>query len=305
MVEDGVAGKHFYLGNSDPTNGHLYGLANIAAFIGQSMKETIQHDACDENSWDQYNDAYPLSNACGQLGQSYQDHRCPEHQRHMECWVDPDMSIRATTHAKWYGAPGPLFCGPKEEYPRTGIWDETYACHNPSADPPETCNAYEDQKAGRYDNSRAVPNRNGRTDVEGCCWWGRGVIQTTGVCHYGKLNYYLGKHAADDGRDSRYPNIDFCKDPGIICSSKQHKELKWIAGMFYWIESLQTYNERGWNYMDELHKFVDGGMSDHSFINAVSGVVNRGCHDPPCGTGPVDGVRERAANFMQVLWALR
>ena len=21
----------------------------------------------------------------------------------------------------------------------------------------------------------------GRTDVEGCCWWGRGVIQTSGV----------------------------------------------------------------------------------------------------------------------------
>ena len=36
-----------------------------------------------------------------------------------------------------------------------------------------------------------------RTDVEGCCWWGRGVIQiqTTGVCNYGMLNYYLGKRA--------------------------------------------------------------------------------------------------------------
>jgi len=134
---------------------------------------------------------------------------------------------------------------------------------------------------------------------------GRGVIQTTGVCNFGKLNYFLGKRAADDGRVSRYPKIDFCKDPGIICSSKEHKELKWIAGMFYWIESLQSYNERGWNYIDELHKFVDGGMSDHSFINGVSGVVNRGCHDPPCGTGPVDGAHERAGNFQKVLTTLR
>ena len=25
----------------------------------------------------------------------------------------------------------------------------------------------------------------GRTDLEGCCWWGRGVIQTTGTCEHG------------------------------------------------------------------------------------------------------------------------
>ena len=38
----------------------------------QSMKETIQYDACSENNWDLRNSAYPASNACGQLGQSYQ-----------------------------------------------------------------------------------------------------------------------------------------------------------------------------------------------------------------------------------------
>jgi len=304
MVEDGVAGKQFYLGNGDPDNGHLYGLVNIAAFIGQSMKETIQYDACDENSWDYFNMVYPLSNACGQLGQSYQDYHCPEHEKHMECEVDPNMSIKATTHAKWYGAPGPMFCGPKSEYPETGIWDYNYNCNNPWAEPPEYCTDYDDQKAGRVDNTVRVANRNGRTDVEGCCWWGRGVIQTTGVCNFGKLNYFLGKRADDEGRDSRYPEIDFCKDPGIICSSEEHKELKWIAGMFYWIESLQSYDEGGWNYMNELHNFVDNGMADHNFINAVSGIVNRGCHNPPCGTGAVDGSHERAGNFNTVLSTL-
>jgi len=34
MVEAGVAGKTFYLGD-DSQNGYLYGLANIAAFLGQ------------------------------------------------------------------------------------------------------------------------------------------------------------------------------------------------------------------------------------------------------------------------------
>jgi hypothetical protein len=49
MSTEGVAGKKFYIGE-DVENGHVYGLINIAAFLAQSMKETIQYDACDENS---------------------------------------------------------------------------------------------------------------------------------------------------------------------------------------------------------------------------------------------------------------
>ena len=193
MAEEGVAGKYFYLGD-DSANGHLYGLANIAAFLGQSMKETIQYDACDENNWDShivmdYLAVYPLSNACGQLGQSYQDYHCPEHESHMECKVNKDMSIVANTNAKWYGAPGPLFCGPKKQYPQTGFWDYSADCRNPWADPPVTCSVYEGQVAGRYDNSKPVANKNGRTDVEGCCWWGRGVIQTTGQYYVSYWRY--------------------------------------------------------------------------------------------------------------------
>ena len=48
--------------------------------------------------------------------------------------------------------------------------------------------------------------------------------------NFGKLNYYLGKRAADEGRESRYPSVDFCKDPEVICASSEYKELKWVAG---------------------------------------------------------------------------
>jgi len=51
----------------------------------------------------------------------------------------------------------------------------------------------------------------------------------SGVCNFGMLNYYLGKRAADEGRDSRYPHIDFCKDPDAICNREEHSELKWIG----------------------------------------------------------------------------
>jgi hypothetical protein len=130
MNEQGVAGMHFYLGNDE--NAYRYGLTNVAAFLAQSMKETIKYDACSESewhshafapcmfdgiefnpyrssflsadNWDLYGSGgYPLSNACGQLKQSYQDYKCPVGQEHMECKVDPNMAITAVTHAKWYG----------------------------------------------------------------------------------------------------------------------------------------------------------------------------------------------------------
>lgn len=128
-----------------------------------------------------------------------------------------------------WGAPAPLQCGPKSLYPQTGYWDFQYLCDNQWGDPPEACNAYEGQQGGKAINDQPYPNAAGRTDVEGCCWWGRGVIQTSGICNFGKFNYYLGKRAADEGRESRYPDIDFCRDPEAICSREDHPELKWIG----------------------------------------------------------------------------
>ena len=180
MYNDGVAGKYFYMGDDSP-DGYKYGLVNIAAFLAQSMKETIQYNACDENSWDLVNGVYPVSNACGQLGQSYQDYKCSADEAHMECPVNPNLKIKATTNAKWYGAPAPLYCGPKTDYPFTGYWDYSAECNKPWANPPEYCEEYNGQKAGAFNNNSPVPNSSGRIDVEGCCFWGRGVIQTTGV----------------------------------------------------------------------------------------------------------------------------
>ena len=46
------------------------------------------------------------------------------------------------------------------------------------------------------------------------------------------------------------------------------------------MESVQAYNEGGWDYTTELISFVNGGMSGNGFIDGVSGIVNRGCHNP-------------------------
>lgn len=46
------------------------------------------------------------------------------------------------------------------------------------------------------------------------------------------------------------------------------------------MESVQSYNVDGWDFTTELRKFVEGGMTGTGFIDGVSGIVNRGCHNP-------------------------
>mmetsp|Transcript_36726 Transcript_36726/g.78250 ORF Transcript_36726/g.78250 Transcript_36726/m.78250 type:complete len:474 (-) Transcript_36726:484-1905(-) len=67
------------------------------------------------------------------------------------------------------------------------------------------------------------------------------------------------------------------------------------------MKDVQGYNQEGWYYKTELHKFVNSGMRDMSFIDSISGIVNRGCHNPPCATGEVDGLVDRRSNFQKVL----
>jgi hypothetical protein len=35
------------------------------------------------------------------IEQSYQDYNCPAGEEHLQCPVDPEMTITATTHATW------------------------------------------------------------------------------------------------------------------------------------------------------------------------------------------------------------
>ncbi len=310
----GVGEERFWFGDAadDEATRTKLAAVNVAAFVAQSMVETIKYDACDENNWDT---GYPTTSACGQLGQDYESYDCA-----LACPKRTDLRISAVTHAKWYGAPGPLFCAPDQALidaglsasGATGRWDHNHDCWPyPATEanftPADTdawarpeCEVYSGQKGGRWvwDGSAG--------SVEGCCWWGRGVIQTTGRCNFGTLNHYLGKTHVDAGvmpppASALYPDVDFCADPEVICASQDHPELKWVAGLFYWMSSVQKYEKNGWAYLAELRDFVDGGMTDGSFIDGVSGIVNRGCHDAPCGTGEVHNGPERKANFQKVL----
>merc|ERR1712078_949266 len=233
----------------------------------------------------------------------------------------------------WYGAPGPMFCAPKSKVPKAPKWDHSKGWCDPQVDYPklegdaffanvngegsETCGVYEGQKAGGWAHcdgagcaNAAAPNfgQPARTDVEGCCWWGRGVIQTTGVCNFGKLNYFAGARAHREGRPSMFPTVDFCKTPDAICRSTEHPDLKWIAGFFFWTKNVQNWpknDKYNFDYKKELEAFTNAGnINDVNFINKVSGIVNRGCPDMDCKSGSVDAADKRQANFKTVLKAL-
>eukprot|EP00985_Skeletonema_marinoi_P032971 scaffold40123_cov168-Skeletonema_marinoi.AAC.1 len=60
----------------------------------------------------------------------------------------------------------------------------------------------------------------------------------------GKFNYYFGAKAAQDGRSSRYPAVNFCANPQAVCSSDnpQSKEMRWMLAMFDWMDRVQHYS---------------------------------------------------------------
>lgn len=132
------------------------------------------------------------------------------------------------------------------------------------------------------------------------------MIQTTGTCNFGKLNYYLGSRAKKRGAAALYPEINFCKDPEVICRDDGPPELKWISGLFYWMESVQAWDDGDFNFMEKLENWVDAGMdtSDTSLVDAASGIVNRGCPKTVCAAGEVHALQERRDNFKKVMDAM-
>ncbi|MFT4926936.1 MAG: hypothetical protein ACI8WB_003036 [Phenylobacterium sp.] len=343
MHNVGVEDVKFWLidPSADDATNIKYAKVAIAAFLAQSMKETIQYNACDENNWSLNTGDpvdYPLSASCGQLGQVYDDYGTDAqgNDNPYSCPRNNKMEISASTHAQWYGAPAPLFTAPDAVLQDKGLlvnghvgrWQHSDHCNVPGTNVDtnnqvytrDECKVYEGQKAGGF-----VWDGSAEKSVEGCGWWGRGVIQTTGRLNFGKLNHFIGRSHVDPDNVGKvvtgtlvkaapanplYADLDLCSNPELVCSTQAHKEIKWIAGIFFWMNEVQGYNNVGgpyadWNYHQQLKAYVDGGLVGSEFIDDVSGIVNRGCPDASCPvSGSVDGLAKRKDNFVKVLKAL-
>lgn len=94
-----------------------------------------------------------------------------------------------------------------------------------------------------------------------------------------------------------------CDTNRVLENGLVYPELKWMVGLFEWIDRVQSYDSpsTNWNYMTQLKLFVDRGATDLKFIDGVSSLVARGCDDLHCSTSPVPFLEQRRKNFETLL----
>jgi hypothetical protein len=244
VYSKGLMGPSYFYFGDDTISSINYGLANVALFLAHASIETVKFNICDEINWEKdVFGNYPLSNACGQGGftglssASYADtNACKDEEAHLACKVDPSMKSTAATMGAWAGAPPPLECFPKTTATMvTGAWNPLLSCEETG------CDYYQGHTRGDIDpNSIPAKNSFGRSDTEGCCWWGKGAFPrgSSGTCKVGKLNHFLGKFSSQ----ARY-DVDFCADPEALCRGSfdddvKNAELRWLIGLQYWIDDV-------------------------------------------------------------------
>ena len=163
---------------------------NLAAFLSSAMDEGIRIDSCDEFNTDaMYGVNYPLSNACGQYGRSWDLEECSGMEP-FHCALDKSMETTAVDRGESFIPP--FTCRPPTitgDFP--GYFDSvnnlveeckfgavnSWSFHNISS----LMIAYYTYLP--FYRSAPYSNTVGRTDIEGCCWWGRGALLTRGRSH--------------------------------------------------------------------------------------------------------------------------
>jgi len=128
------------------------------------------------------------------------------------------------------------------------------------------------------------------TLTAGCCWWGRGAIQTTGPHNYKLLQIHVVQNSPS------LSGIDLCSNPEALC---QHDALKWLAGLYYWTTVVQT----AAYFHQSLELFVRHGFSNEaskvagaSFNDGTGGMVNNGEWDQEAQDNA-----ERMENFDHII----
>merc|ERR1719150_1259647 len=112
------------------------------------------------------------------------------------------------------------------------------------------------------------------TETEGCCWWGRGAIQTTGRYNYGHLQADVVSKLGlkeSDGSD-----VDLCTNPEAMC---QHEVLKMAGALYYWTSMVQQENCFN-SALDTIAQNFDisapPSAQCYEFSKGVGGAINNG-----------------------------
>ena len=108
------------------------------------------------------------------------------------------------------------------------------------------------------------------TATAGCCWWGRGAIQTTGPHNYAALQRDVISNMAGF-RAGDAAATDLCTNPEAMC---QHDELKWVGALYYWVSIVQA---------DTC--FTSTLRAYGETLGAAAPAAVTGCYEFPKGTG--------------------
>ena len=207
-------------------------LGHIAVFLGQAKQESTSVGICDELSWGPEQATFPGRPGCGQRGKTY--------------------AFPSSTET-W--GQGVLYCLNGKNNPKPG----SFAC--PLADPPNVGYIEGAQAADGAD-----PMFCGTSGTLDCCWWGRGMIQITGQCNYGKFQHWYGSQLG----------MNVCGDPSQICDNDVYPLAKYWAAFGPWVGGISN-NWCGYDFQANLRRWGRHGFrKGDSFVTRVGGLLNQG-----------------------------
>lgn len=131
------------------------------------------------------------------------------------------------------------------------------------------------------------------TLTEGCCWWGRGAIQTTGPFNYGQLQANVISKM--DGFES----VDLCANPEAFC---QNDDLKFTGALYYWTSVVQQdacFTSALDGYAAAFNNDAVPDTDCAKFSSGIGGSINNGNWNQEANEE-----EKRQANFVDVMNAL-
>ena len=138
------------------------------------------------------------------------------------------------------------------------------------------------------------------TVTEGCCWWGRGAIQTTGPNNYGKLQQDVVSQVPS------LSSIDLCTNPEAMCENAQ---LKWLGALFFWANDVQgaAWPAQKTRFENALKLYVDNNFDRAAsaydgadFATGCGNIVNNGAW-----TSTAHGIAGRVGYFDTIIDKLK
>jgi len=135
------------------------------------------------------------------------------------------------------------------------------------------------------------------SETPGCCWWGRGAMQSTGPSNFGAFQNDVIARTGD--YDPAVVNL--CSNPSLLCSDT-YPDLRWESAFYFWATTVQSddcFSAALNKYVEAYDNTAESG-SCKAFSKGVGGMVNQGAWDKHA-----HGETGRVNRFKTIMTALK